>query len=117
MQRPPVVVVIAGLLMAFGLWRLFLLLPLLGAGFTDVGSVAGRAAQCVLAIVAGAAIWLRLSFATAAVWLLGLAVALTALYEAFVPGIVAPLLAVLQAIAALLGAALLVRLVQAPPSA
>ena len=94
MDRSAVVIVVAIALAGFGLLRLLELLPLVAAGFTEWGSFAGRAAQCAFALLAAAGIWLRLAWAIPVVWLLAFAVAATALYEAFVPGILAPLHAV-----------------------
>jgi hypothetical protein len=111
MKRSTLVIVASVVLVGFGALRLLQLLPLVAAGFTDVGSFAGRAAQCAFALLGGVGIWLRRPWAVAVVWLLALAIALTALYEAFVPGILAPLHAVAVAVAGLAGAAVVARLV------
>jgi hypothetical protein len=109
--RPTVVVVVALVLGAFGLWRLLQLLPLLSLGTLDAVLLLGRAAECAFALLAAVGVWLRTPWGVACIWATAIAVAIVALYEAFVPGILALVHAIAISLVALLAAALMARLV------
>jgi hypothetical protein len=112
LRRPPLVLGVALLLAAFGAWRLLQLLPLVALGTLDAVLLLGRAAECAFALLAAVGLWLRRPWAIACVWATAIAIALVALYEAFVPGILAPLAAIAIALAALVVAAILAQLLR-----
>jgi hypothetical protein len=104
--------VVVGVLAVFGLALLLQLLPLIAAGPVGVWSFAGRLLQCVLSLVAAFAVFSNRSWAQLAIVATGAAVAITALGDAFVVGIVAPLAALLVAVIALAVALLFAWLVR-----
>lgn len=84
----------------YGVYRA-LYLPAMLVGPTDPLLLVGFLLQAVLGILAGVAVWLRTRPAPLLVVLLGVAIAATALIEAFVLGIVAYLYALLVAVVAI----------------
>ncbi len=99
-------------LAVFGFVLLLYLLPVIATGPVGVWSFAGRVAQCVLALAAAFAVFTNRSWARLAIVATGAAVAITALGDAFVVGIIAPLTALLVAVIAIAAALLLVWLVR-----
>ncbi len=99
-------------LAVFGFVLLLQLLPLIAAGPVGVWSFAGRLAQCVLALLAALAVLMDRSWAQLVILATGVAVAVTALGDAFVVGIIAPLTALLVAVIAVAVALLFAWLVR-----
>jgi hypothetical protein len=93
--------VVIGVLAVFGIALLLQLLPLIAVGPVGVWSFAGRLVQCVLALVAALAVFANRSWAPIAIVATGAAVAITALGDGFVVGIIAPLAALLVAVVAI----------------
>jgi len=104
--------IVVGVLAVFGLVLLLYLLPLIVTGPVGVWSFAGRLVQCVLSLVAAFAVISNRSWAQLAIVATGAAVAITALGDAFVVGIIAPLAALLVAAVALAVALLFAWLVR-----
>jgi hypothetical protein len=112
MPLPTIVRLVLAVVILFAAYLLLQLVPLLVAGPTDLGSFLGRAVQCALAIAVAVALAQRRRWAATGLVLLGAAVAATALYDAFVPGILALLHALAIAAVALLAAFYLAQLVR-----
>ncbi len=98
-------------LVVFGVVLLLYLLPVIATGPVGVWSFAGRLAQCVFALAAAFAVFTNRNWAQLAIMATGAAVAITALGDAFVVGIIAPLAALLVAVIAVAVAILLIWLV------
>ena len=105
MERPTVLLVIAVLLLVYGVYQALYVITMLPDPMSPLLLLAFTL-QAVLAIAAAAGVWRRLGWAAAALLLLGASIAATALIEAFVLGILGWLYALLIAIAAV-GIALL----------
>jgi hypothetical protein len=103
---------VVGVLAVFGLVLLLQLLPVLAAGPVGVWSFGGRLVQCVLALLAAFAVATDRSWAQLAILATGAAVAITALGDAFLVGIIAPLAALLVAVVAIAVALLFAWLVR-----
>ena len=105
--------IVMSVLAVFGFVLLLQLLPVIASGGpVGVWSFAGRLAQCVLSLVAAFAVFSNRSWAQLAIVATGAAVAITALGDAFVVGIIAPLAALLVAAVALAVALLFAWLVR-----
>ncbi len=105
--------IVMSALAVFGLVLLLQLLPVIASGGpVGVWSFAGRLVQCVLAIVAAFAVFTARSWAQLAIVATGVAVAITALGDGFVVGIIAPLAALLVAVIAIAVAVLFAWLVR-----
>ncbi len=88
-------------LAVFGLVLLLYLLPVIVTGPVGVWSFAGRLVQCVLSLIAAFAVFSNRSWAGLVIVATGVAVAITALGDAFVVGIIAPLAALGVAVIAI----------------
>ena len=93
--------IVMSVLAVFGLVLLLQLLPVLSVGPVGIWSFAGRLVQCVLALIAAFAVFTNRSWAQLVILATGVAVAITALGDAFGVGIIAPLAAVLIAVVAI----------------
>jgi hypothetical protein len=96
----------------FGVWLLLQQIPVLLTGPTGIWSFAGRSVQCVFALLSAFAVFTDRGWASLAIGCTGVAVAVTALGDAFVVGITAPLAALAIAVIALAVALLLAWLVR-----
>ncbi len=108
---------IAIALAVFAVYRLLALLPLLDAGPVGAWSFAGRLVQAVVAAIAAVGVWRGAGWSPGAVIALGAAIAVTALGDALLVGILAPLEALVRAVVALLATLLLAQLLRRPPLA
>ena len=106
MKRSTALLLIAVALAAYGLYHAFYAITMLPRPTSPLLLLA-FALQAVLAILAAVGVWRHQSWAGAALILLGASIAVTALVEAFVLGIVAWLYALLIAVLAILIAFLL----------
>lgn len=106
MERSTVLLLIAIALGAYGVYHALYAISMLLAPGSPLLLLA-FALQAGLAIVAAVGVWRQQRWAAAALLVLGVSIAATALVEAFVFGIEAPLYALLSAIAAIVIALLL----------
>jgi hypothetical protein len=106
MGRGLALTLIASVLAAFGLWQAFSAIAMVGGPGSPLVLLA-LIVQSVLALLAAVGVWQRRHWAAAALFLLGVSIAATALIYAFVLGIVAWLYALFVAIAAIAVALLL----------
>jgi len=106
MERPTALLLIAIALAVYGVYHAIYAITMLPAPASLLLFLA-FALQAVLAIAAAVGVWRQQHWAAAALLLLGLVIAATALIEAFVLGIIAWLGALLTAIAAIVIALLL----------
>ena len=101
MERSTTLLLIAIALMAYGVYHAIYAITMLPGPVSPLLLLA-FALQAVLAILAAAGVWQQRSWAGTILLLLGVSIAVTALIEAFVLGIVAWLYAILIAAAAIL---------------
>jgi hypothetical protein len=106
MERRTVLILIALALAVFGGYRLLYAIAMLPVSESPFMLIA-FGVQAVLAILAAIGVWRQQRWAAAVLLLLGASIAITALVEAFVLGIIAWLYAILLAIAAIVVALLL----------
>ena len=106
MERSTTLLLIAIALMAYGVYHAIYAITMLPRPVSPLLLLA-FALQAVLAILAAAGVWQQRSWARTILLLLGVSIAVTALIEAFVLGIVAWLYAILIAAAAILTALVL----------
>jgi hypothetical protein len=106
MERRTASMLIALALAVYGGYRLLYAVTMLPAPASPFMLIA-FGVQAALAILAAIGVWHRQRWAAAALLLLGASIAMTALVEAFVLGIIAWLYAILLAIAAIVAALLL----------
>ena len=104
--------IVMSVLAVFGVVLLLQLLPVISVGPVGIWSFAGRLVQCVLALIAAFAVFTDRSWAQFAIVATGVAVAITALGDGFVVGIIAPLAALLLAVIAIAVALLFARMVR-----
>ena len=104
---------IAIVLGGYGIYRA-LYLPAMLVGPTDPLLLVGFLLQAVLGILAGVAVWLGTRPAPLLVVLLGVAIAATALIEAFVLGIVAYLYDLMVAVVAIVATLVVAAWVKRP---
>jgi hypothetical protein len=115
MPRRNAILLVAALLVVFGVWRLLNAVPLLlsGEAYSFVPLV--LFVQGGLAVLAAAALFFTHASAPLLVVLLGVAVAITSLLEVFVWDVVAPLAGFLVAVVAILSAVLFARYASGKP--
>ena len=101
MERSTTLLLIAIALMAYGVYHAIYAITMLPGPASPLLLLA-FALQAALAILAAAGVWQQRSWASTTLLLLGVSIAVTALIEAFVLGIVAWLYAILIAAAAIL---------------
>jgi hypothetical protein len=106
MERRTALTLIALALAVYGGYRLLYAITMLPVSDPPLALIA-FGVQAALAILAAIGVWRQQRWAAAALLLLGASIAITALVEAFVLGIIAWLHAVLLAIAAIVVALLL----------
>jgi hypothetical protein len=106
MERPLGFVLIAGVLAAYGVWQALSVIAILPGPASPLLLLAFTV-QAAPAILAAVGVWRQERWAAAALLLLGVSIAATALVEAFFLGIVAWLHALLIAIASIAIALLL----------
>jgi hypothetical protein len=105
-ERSLALLLIAGALAAYGVWQALYAIAML-PGATSPLLLLAFTLQAVLAILAAIGVWRQQRWAGAALLLLGVSIAATALVEAFVLGIIAWLYALLLAVAAIVIALML----------
>jgi hypothetical protein len=108
-------IVIAVVLVAYGIYRALYIPPLL-VGPPMPLLVVGFVAQAVLGVLAGVSVWAGAGAAALLVVLLGATVAATALIESFVLGIIPYLRALLEAVVAVVLALLVAGYLGARPA-
>jgi len=106
MERRTALMLIALALAVYGGYRLVYAVTMLPVPYSPFMLIA-FAVQAALAILAAIGVWRQQRWAAAALLLLGASIAMTALVQAFVLGIIAWLYAILLAIAAIVVALLL----------
>jgi hypothetical protein len=99
-ERSLALMLIAGALTAYGVWQAFYAIAMLPGPASPLLLLAFTL-QAVLAILAAVGVWRQLRWAGAALLLLGVSIAATALVEAFILGIIGWLYALLIAVAAI----------------
>ena len=103
LERRPALLLIAIALAAFGAYRALYAVAMLPAP-ASILMLLAFSAQAVLAIFAAMGVWRQQRWAAAVLLGLGASIAVTALLEAFVLGIIPWLIALVVAIAAIAGA-------------
>ncbi len=115
MPRRNAILVVAALLVVFGVWRLLNAVPLLLSGEAYAFVPLVLFVQGVLAVFSAMALFRSHASAPSLVVLLGVALATTALLEVFVWDVVAPLAGLLVAAAAIVSTVLFARYARGKP--